>query len=135
VLAVADGEEAVAWDVEGQAAGPSQPVRGQVAVRVLVWASRRTISLLSSMLSKTVPLPSTAGNSGLPGRGMLATTFRVAASMTAASLLRPSKAQTVWVAGSKTMPSGFWPPVGMVATVARVARSKTTTALPPPSEM
>jgi hypothetical protein len=41
----------------------------------------------------------------------------------------------ILAAGSKTMPSGFWPPVGMVATVARVARSKTTTALPPPSEM
>jgi hypothetical protein len=62
---------------------------------------------LSSMLSKTVPLPSTAGNSGLPGRGMVATTLRVAASMTETSLLRPLKAQTVWVAGSKTMPSGF----------------------------
>ena len=114
--------------------GLSQPVRGQTAVIVLVLALRRTISLLSSMLSKTVPLPSTAGNSGLPGRGMVATTLCVAALMTETSLLRPLKAQTVWVAGSKTMPSGFWP-AGMVATVARVARSKTTTALPPPSEM
>ena len=34
----------------------------------------RTISLLSSMLSKTVPWPSVTGNSGLPGRGMVATT-------------------------------------------------------------
>ena len=48
--------------------GESQPA-GQVAVMVLERASMRTISLLSSMLSKTAPWPSVAGNSGLPGVG------------------------------------------------------------------
>ena len=114
--------------------GDSQPASGHSAVSLLVCASRRTISLLSSMLSKTIPLPSTTANSGLPGSGMVATTLREATSMTVTSLLRPLKAHTVCVAGSKMMPSGLVP-AGMVATVARVARSKTTTALPPPSEM
>ncbi len=53
--------------------GESQPASGQVAVTLSATASNRTISFLSSILAKTVPVPSTAGNSGLPGSGIVAT--------------------------------------------------------------
>jgi hypothetical protein len=47
-----------------------------------------------------VPLPSAAANSGLPPKGMVCTTFPVAASNTVASLLRPLKVKTLFDAGS-----------------------------------
>src|SRR6204780_5380720 len=102
--------------------GDSQLVSGHVAVIFLAAASKRTISFLLSMLAKTVPLPSATGNSGLPSRGMVATTLRSAVSITDALLLRPLKAQTVLVTGSKTIPSGFVP-AGIEATAANEARS------------
>jgi hypothetical protein len=86
------------------------------------------------MLLKTVPLPSTAANSGLPGRGMVATTFCVAASMTVASVAAAVEGPDGLGGRLKDDAVGVGSG-GMVATVARVARSKTTTALPPPSEM
>ncbi len=63
---------------------------------------------------------------------MVAITLRCAVSITVALLLRPLKAQTVLVTGSKTIPSGFVP-AGIEATVANEPRSKTTTTLAPPS--
>jgi hypothetical protein len=86
------------------------------------------------MLAKTLPLPSAAGNSGLPGRSVVKLTVLFAVSMTVTFLLRPLKAQTVLVDGSKTIPSGLVP-AEMLATLASVWRSKTMTALAPPSEM
>ena len=47
-------------------------------------------------------------------------------------LLRPLKAQTVFVFGSKAMPSGFVP-AGIVVLIAKVSRSKTTIEFPAPS--
>ena len=79
--------------------GESQPA-GQVAVMALVRASMRTISLLSSRLSKTEPWPSATANSGLPGSGMVAMTALEVVLMTEMSWERPLNAQTVFVAGS-----------------------------------
>src|SRR6201992_3637759 len=89
--------------------GESQLVSGQVAVTVLAAASRRTISFLVSMFANTVPLPAATGNSGLPESGIVATTLRVAVSITVALLLRPLNAQTVLVTGSETKPCGCVP--------------------------
>jgi len=66
----------------------------------LVRASMRTISLLSSRLSKTEPWPSATANSGLPGSGMVAMTALEVVLMTEMSWERPLNAQTVFVAGS-----------------------------------
>src|SRR6185437_1152529 len=104
--------------------GDSQLVRGQVAVSVFDFASRRTMEFLLSILSKTTPFPSATGNSGLPGSAMVATTLRVAVSITDTSLLRPLNAHTVFVTGSNTIPSGFVP-TGIEASVLRLERSKT----------
>src|SRR5260370_10396493 len=89
--------------------GDSEPCSGHSAVTALVFASRRTTVFLLSMLTNTVPLPSTLGNSGLPDSLIVATTFWVAVSITDASLLRPLKAQQVFVTGSYVMPSGSVP--------------------------
>ena len=80
--------------------GESQSLSGQVAVRDLLVALSSTMLFLSSMLSKMLPFPSACGNSGFPGRLIVATTVPLAVSMTVTSLLRPLKAQTVRVTGS-----------------------------------
>ena len=89
--------------------GESQPSSGHTAVCFFAAASRRTISFWSSIFTNTVPVPSTAGNSGLPGSGSVATTVRVSVSMIVTFLLRPLNAQRVLVEGSKAMPSGLVP--------------------------
>src|SRR6202789_4741702 len=94
--------------------GDSQPVSGQVATALRPAASSFKISFLSSMFTNTDPCPSACGNSGLPGRGTVATIVLEAAPNIEMLLLRPLKAQTVFVIGSNAMPSGFVP-AGTVA--------------------
>ncbi len=65
---------------------------------------------------------------------MVAMAWLVAVSMTVTLLVRPLKAHTVLVLGSKTIPSGLVP-AGTVAMVWKVWRSKTRTLLLPPSLM
>jgi len=66
--------ELQAWLDEAATIGYTSAGIGQWASALLVLVSMRTISFLSSMLSKTVPWPSVAGNSGLPGSAMVAMT-------------------------------------------------------------
>src|ERR1700689_4386006 len=91
--------------------GESQPGSGQVATSLRLAASSFRISFWSSMFTNTDPCPSACGNSGFPGNGKVATTVLEVVSNTEIFLLRPLKAQTVFVVGSNVMPSGFLPAV------------------------
>ncbi len=100
LLAVADGEEMTAGGIDGEARGRvaagEWPLRGDL-LRSSIEADNLVLAL---DVVVDIPLPSATGNSGLPGNGMVATTFCVFVSMTVALLLRPLKAHTVFVTGS-----------------------------------
>src|SRR5258706_10944129 len=68
--------------------GPSQGLREYFFVTVALAASISTISLVSSILTYTLPLPSATENSGAPGSSMVAATVPVFASITVALLPR-----------------------------------------------
>ena len=74
--------------------GSSPGSSGQRSVTVIFWASILATVLLSSRLTKTLPAPSAAANSGLPPRSMVPSTLPSAASMTVAVPSRPLKAKT-----------------------------------------
>jgi hypothetical protein len=74
--------------------GSSHGASGQLFITVAFLASILVISLLSSIFTKTPPLPSATPNSGLPSSGILATTLSLVASITVAFLLRTLKVKT-----------------------------------------
>src|SRR5439155_6947932 len=72
--------------------GPSHGLNEYFFVTVAFAASISTISLVSSMFTYTLPLPSAIENSGLPGSGIVAATSPVFASIAVAFFDRPLKA-------------------------------------------
>ena len=94
--------------------GPSHGASEYFFVTAALAASISTISLVSSMFTYTLPLPSATGNSGLPGSAIVATTMPVLASMAVEFFERPLKVNTRPETGSYRMPSGF-SPVGDLA--------------------
>src|SRR5271156_497979 len=98
--------------------GESQSVSCQVAVTVFVPASSRTISFLSSIFTKTVPVPSTVGNSGFPGRRIVEITVRCVVSMTVTFSFEGICSEVV--------------PVGVQPVELRSRRNRTTAVVPEP---
>src|SRR5437016_14581384 len=82
--------------------GDSQGARGQVFSILRVFASNLTRELLSSRLTKILPFPSVAPNSGPPPRGKVLTSFPEAASMADAVLASPLKVKTRLENGSRS---------------------------------
>ncbi len=115
--------------------GPSPGAIDQRLRTSSALASKATTSLLSSLLTKIVPLPSVTANSGLPPRSIVPATLSVAASMAVALAVRPLKVKTRPEKASYMMASGFWPETGTSSMTLWVLRSKTVTELPRPLEM
>ncbi len=73
---------------------------GQTARTFKVLVSMAAMESLSSKLTKTVPWPSLAANSGRAPSSMVALSFSFLASMTEALRLLPLKAKTRWLGSS-----------------------------------
>src|ERR1700723_3611818 len=114
--------------------GALHGARDHVAVTFSVAASMWRSWFVSSILTKTFPLPSVAENSGLPGNGMVAITLLDEVSITVASLLPPLNAKTRRFVGSNKIASGFLP-AGIVTMTLKVERLNARTEPAPPSLM
>ena len=106
--------------------GSSAGANGQCEITVKDFKSTTTISLLSSIFTKSFPFSSETAVSGLPPTGMVATTLFATGSITLRSLLRPLQVMIFFEKGSYNIASGF-SPVAICIITALVFRSNTVT--------
>src|SRR5260370_14756731 len=82
------------WMSMARPEGALQGANGHVAVTFMLAASICRSWFVSSMLTKTFPVPSVTENSGLPGIDIVAIPLFDGASITVAFLLAPLKVKT-----------------------------------------